>query len=180
MKPAVDPAQLVLLLFDVDGVMTDNGLYVDDNGCAAKRFDIRDGMGLRLLRMAGLKAGIISGHDSPAVRQRAQKLGIDICMVGVEDKVAAFHDICAQEILQPNQVLFMGDDLIDLRLLRRVGFAATVPEAPAIVREHCHWVATRAGGRGAVRELIEHILLLRGQLDALLAHFVDDIVDEGV
>ncbi len=161
-----------VLLFDVDGILTDNGLYVGEDGNTFKKFCILDGAGIKLAHMAGLTTGVISGHDSKATILRADKLAMAVCEVGVKDKVPVFERILRELGVEPHQAMFMGDDYMDLPLLRMAGYAATVPEAPKIVRNQCDFVATIPGGRGAVREVIEHILEGQGSLDALVKRFL--------
>ena len=166
-----DMTKLKALLFDVDGVLTDNGLWVGENGEMLKRFDIRDGAGIKLAQLGGLTIGLISGHQSRATVERATRLGIDICHVGVKDKVPVFEKTLEDLELAPSQVLYMGDDVMDLPLLRRAGVAVTVPEAPQIVRDAAHVTTTAPGGRGAVREIIEAVLSAQGKLDEVLQRF---------
>jgi 3-deoxy-D-manno-octulosonate 8-phosphate phosphatase (KDO 8-P phosphatase) len=173
-RTAPDLDRIRLLLFDVDGVFTDNGLYVQADGTMAKRFDIRDGAGVKLAQMAGYEVGLISGHDSNAVRKRAAQLGIELCYTGVKDKRPVFSEVLTLRGAAPEDALYMGDDYFDLPLLARAGLAVTVPEAPSLVREHCHWISGRAGGRGAVRDTVERLLRHTGKLDAIQAHFLGD------
>ena len=167
----VDPRDLKALLLDVDGILTDNGLYIDEDGRTSKRFDVRDGQGLVLARRAGLEIGLISGHDSKAVRERAERLGIRICFTGVKDKIPVYEGVLQQEGWTDEQVAYAGDDLMDLGILGRCGFAATVADGHELVRERAHFVTNRPGGFGAVRELIEFLLKSRGQWDALVSEF---------
>lgn len=172
MRSPTPAADLALLLFDVDGIFTDNGLYVDEDGRMSKRFDIRDGAAVKLAQMAGYQVGLISGHDSRAVEKRAEQLGIAICHVGVKDKAPVFEAVLRETGCRAEEALYMGDDLFDLPVLTRAGFAATVPEAPDFVRRRCHWTASRPGGRGAVRELVEHLLRETGRLDEIQTRFL--------
>ncbi len=160
------------LLFDVDGILTDNGLYVGEDGTTFKKFCILDGAGIKLAQMAGLKTGLISGHSSQATLQRARALGMEICEIGVKDKVPVFESVLRRLDLNAEEVSFMGDDFMDAPLLRRAGFAATVPEAPPQIRDLCHFVSARPGGKGAVRDMIEHVLEGQGQLESLLKRFL--------
>ncbi|MFT7618847.1 MAG: 3-deoxy-D-manno-octulosonate 8-phosphate phosphatase (KDO 8-P phosphatase) [Planctomycetota bacterium] len=164
--------EIKALLFDVDGILTDNGLYVDEDGRTSKKFCIGDGAGIKLAHMAGLTTGVISGHSSQSTVFRAKQLGMTVCEVGVKDKIPVFERVLADLGLNAGQVLFMGDDYMDLPLLRRAGFAATVPEASSLVRDHCDYVTIKAGGQGAVREIIEYILATQGKLDELMKRFL--------
>ncbi|MEE9394194.1 MAG: HAD-IIIA family hydrolase [Planctomycetota bacterium] len=159
----VSPNRLKALLLDVDGVLTDNGLYIDEEGRTSKRFDVRDGQGVVLAQRAGLQVGLISGHDSKAVRERAQGLGISICFTGVKDKIPVYEKVLEQHAWSDDEIAYVGDDLMDLGILGRCGFAATVADAHPLVREIAHFTTRRPGGFGAVRELIEHLLKARGQ-----------------
>jgi 3-deoxy-D-manno-octulosonate 8-phosphate phosphatase (KDO 8-P phosphatase) len=161
-----------LLVLDVDGVLTDGTLYFGDAGEVLKAFNIRDGHGLKMLAQAGVPAAIITGRSAPAVAARARNLGIDLVQQGVEDKAAALAALTAQTGVAPEHCAAIGDDVLDLPVLRRVRLAATVPDAPAVVREHAHYVTRAGGGRGAVRELCELILAAQGRLDSALAPYL--------
>lgn len=154
-------AGIELLLLDVDGVLTDGSIIYTDNGVELKRFHVRDGSGLKLWGLAGKKSAIISGRTSPAVEVRAQELGIGPVVQRAADKRAAFTQVLAATDMRPEQVCCLGDDVPDLPLLQRCGLAVAVADACPEVRAAAHYVARTAGGRGAVREVIE--LLLRGQ-----------------
>lgn len=146
------------LLLDVDGVMTDGTLYFDENGREIKGFSIYDGHGIRLLQRARIGVGIISGRSSAVVAWRAKELGIEDVHQGSRDKEAAYEMIKAKHRLQDEAVAFIGDDLIDLGLLRRVGFSIAVASAVDAVKQEVDWVTTKRGGEGAVREVIDFIL----------------------
>lgn len=146
------------LLLDVDGVMTDGTLYFDENGREIKGFSIYDGHGIRLLQRARIGVGIISGRSSTVVAWRAKELGIEDVHQGSRDKEAAYEMIKAKHRLQDEAVAFIGDDLIDLGLLRRVGFSIAVASAVDAVKQEVDWVTKKKGGEGAVREVIDFIL----------------------
>jgi 3-deoxy-D-manno-octulosonate 8-phosphate phosphatase (KDO 8-P phosphatase) len=146
------------LLLDVDGVMTDGTLYFDENGREIKGFSIYDGHGIRLLQRARIGVGIISGRSSNVVAWRAKELGIEDVYQGSRDKDAAYEMIKAKHRLQDEAVAFIGDDLIDLPLLRRVGFSIAVASAVEAVKQEVDWVTNKRGGEGAVREVIDFIL----------------------
>lgn len=165
-------SRIRMLVFDVDGVLTDNGLWVSESGETMKRFDIRDGLGMRLAIMAGLQVGLLSGHASEATRQRAEQLGLTFCRVGVRDKLPVFRELLAEHGRTAEETLYMGDDFVDVPVLRAAGVAVTVPEAPHLVKEHCDVVAASPQGRGAVREIVESVLTARGLLDDVLARFL--------
>ncbi len=160
-----------LLLFDVDGVLTDGTVVLPGAGPEAKAFFIRDGLALVWARRAGLSVGLISGRASEATSRRAAELGISILVQGQNDKRAAYTQIVGSRQLADDQVAYMGDDLLDLPVLARVGLAAAPADAVEDVRARVHWVSQYAGGRGAARELIELVLRARGEWDALVREY---------
>jgi 3-deoxy-D-manno-octulosonate 8-phosphate phosphatase (KDO 8-P phosphatase) len=164
-------ANLRLLLFDVDGVLTDGSLNIDARGSEIKRFNIRDGSGLAYARRAGLMTGLLSGRTSEATAARAKELNISIVIQGVDDKRAALGDILAAHALSAEEVGYMGDDLIDLPVLSAVGLSAAPADAAPEVAAVAHFVTWHSGGDGAVREFIEAVLKARGQWDDVVAHY---------
>jgi YrbI family 3-deoxy-D-manno-octulosonate 8-phosphate phosphatase len=150
-----------LLLSDVDGVLTDGHLVVDSRGVESQRFHIRDGLGIRLWLRAGFRFGVLSHRSSQSLRLRSAELGIEIVRQSVENKLMAAREIASEFGLSLEQVAYIGDDLLDLGLLRQVGLAVAVADAVAEVRAAAHYVTKAPGGAGAVREVIE--LLLRAQ-----------------
>jgi 3-deoxy-D-manno-octulosonate 8-phosphate phosphatase (KDO 8-P phosphatase) len=165
-------AQVKLMGFDIDGVMTDGRLYFSPEGDHCKAFFSRDGLGLKLLAKSGVKLAIITGRDSPIVTRRAANLGIELVMQGVEDKRAAMAELLARDNLDFAQCGYMGDDLIDLPLLRACGFSATVPDGHALVRQHACHVAQAPAGAGAVREVCELILRAQGNWERVMAPYL--------
>ena len=163
---------LRLVAFDVDGVLTDGGLYLSDSGEEFKRFNSLDGHGLKMLKASGVELAIITGRTSRCVELRARNLGITRLYQGVEDKLAVMQSLLAEMKLAPEAAAFMGDDVVDLPVLRRVGLALSVPDAPQMVRDHAHYVSQRDAGHGAVREVCELILGAQGTLDAQLAPYL--------
>ena len=161
-----------LAAFDVDGILTDGGLYLSDSGEEFKRFNSLDGHGLKMLKASGVELAIITGRTSKCVELRARNLGITRLYQGVEDKLAAMQSLLADMKLAPEAAAFMGDDVVDLPVLRRVGLALSVPGAPQVVRDHAHYVSQREAGHGAVREVCELILAAQGTLDAQLAPYM--------
>ena len=147
-----------LILADVDGVLTDGGVWFDNQGIESKQFHVRDGLGIHLWRLAGFEFGIITSRSSHLVNVRAAELGIELVRQGVENKLQTAQRIASDAGLGMEQLAFLGDDLPDLPLLRAVGLAMTVADGAEEVRAAAHWVASAAGGRGAVREAIEMIL----------------------
>ena len=160
-----------LMIFDVDGVMTDGTLYYSEQGEELKAFNVQDGHGVKMLRQGGVAAALISARSSRAVELRAASLGIAHVYQGASDKRGAYAALLAQLGLAREQAGYMGDDLLDLPLLTRCGFAATVPAAPDALKQRCHYVTRAGGGRGAVREVCELILRAQGTLErAIDAH----------
>ena len=162
------------LLFDVDGVLTDGLLVYGPDGEGWKVFDVRDGLGLKLAQEAGLKIGILTGRGNAALEARAKEIGFDALIQGRHDKDAAFTEFLTQHGAVPERVAYMGDDLLDLPVLRRCGLAFAPADAVADVRERVHRVVSKPGGRGAVREMCEIILHARGHWDELVAHLLVD------
>jgi 3-deoxy-D-manno-octulosonate 8-phosphate phosphatase (KDO 8-P phosphatase) len=154
--------RIKILLMDCDGVLTDGGLYYTFDGKhvmeGAKVFHIHDGLGLKLAREAGLKVGIISGRISPALTARARDLQIDYLHQSIDDKLSVYEQIRTAEGVSGEEIAYMGDDLPDLPVMRRVGLAIAVANAVQEVRECAHFVTDKSGGRGAAREVVELIL----------------------
>jgi 3-deoxy-D-manno-octulosonate 8-phosphate phosphatase (KDO 8-P phosphatase) len=158
-----------LAIFDVDGVLTDGTLYYTGAGEELKAFNVRDGHGMKMLQASGVTLAIITSRTSRGVELRARDLGIDLVYQGVSEKTAAFDELLRAFALAADAASYMGDDVIDLPVLRRCGLALTVPEAPLLVRRHAHYVTAACGGRGAVREACEFIMQFQGTLDTQLA-----------
>lgn len=164
---------LKLMIFDVDGVMTDGMLYYSEHGEELKAFNIQDGHGIKMLRQYGVEVALITARTSRAVERRAANLGIAHLYQGVEDKRGAYAALLAQLGLTAAQSGYMGDDLLDLPLITRCGFAATVPAAPQALKSRAHYVTHAPGGRGAVREVCELVLRAQGALErAIGAHLL--------
>ena len=163
--------ELEWLLCDVDGVLTDGGLYYDRRGHQLLRFNAKDGLGLKLARQAGLKVGLFSGRGSAALDRRAAELGLDLCMGGLGDKAASFDDFLERHHTEATRVAFIGDDLPDLPLMRRIGLSIAVADAHEMIRDHADWITTAPGGRGAVREVCDALLKARGDWDKLMEQF---------
>jgi 3-deoxy-D-manno-octulosonate 8-phosphate phosphatase (KDO 8-P phosphatase) len=161
-----------LIAFDVDGVMTDGGLYLSDSGEEFKRFNSLDGHGMKMLKASGVEIAIITGRTSRCVEARAQNLGITHLFQGVEHKLEAMIELLDKLKLPCDAAAYMGDDVVDLAVMRHVGLAITVPESPQLVRAHSAYVTQRNGGHGAVREACELIMSAQGTLDAQLAPYL--------
>jgi 3-deoxy-D-manno-octulosonate 8-phosphate phosphatase (KDO 8-P phosphatase) len=153
--------KIKLLLLDVDGVLTDGGIYIDNRGVEAKRFDVRDGLGITLLQRAGIEVGFITGRFSEVVRFRAKELGVRIVYQKVQKKLEVYQRIKQKSRLEDESIAYVGDDIADIAVLRQTGLAVAVRDAWAEVKRHADYVTEADGGRGAVREVSE--LLLKAQ-----------------
>ncbi len=160
-----------ILLLDVDGVLTDGSIHCADDGTEGKRFNTQDGFGLRLLQEAGIDSGLISARSSEAVFRRATELNIRFVFQGVSSKLSTFQNILKETGFKPYQAAYMGDDWLDLPLLTRAGLALAPANAVVQVREAAHYVTSRRGGDGAVREACELILEGRGLFAELLQRY---------
>jgi len=163
-----------MLLLDCDGVLTDGRIIMLPAGDETKVFDVKDGHAIVMLHRAGIKSGIISGRQSSIVRARAKELGIAHVHEMAWVKTEAYEKILAEENLTNEEVCYIGDDVVDIPLLRRAGLAVAVADAVAEVKPFAHLVTTRAGGRGAVREVIELILEAQGKWQEALARYIND------
>ena len=161
-----------LLVLDVDGVLTDGRLYYGGDEVELKAFHIQDGHGLKMLRESGIEVAIITGRTSRAVERRAQNLAVQYVYQGVADTLAVFEQLLARLGLSAAAAAGMGDDLPDLPILRRCGLAVTVPEAPALVRSHAHYVTSLHGGSGAVREVCELLMQAQGTLEGKMREYL--------
>jgi 3-deoxy-D-manno-octulosonate 8-phosphate phosphatase (KDO 8-P phosphatase) len=161
-----------LLLLDVDGVLTDGRIIYDGSGKEWKSFDIKDGQGIKLLQRAGIEVGILSGRSAAAVRLRARELGLALVRQKVRDKEKVFAEIMSRKRLTAEEICFMGDDIVDVPVLRRVGFAVAVADGVDLVKSCAHYVTSRPGGRGAVREVCDLILRLQGKWAAVTEFYV--------
>lgn len=150
------------LLLDVDGVLTDGGLYYDRRGPSILRFDVRDGLAIKLAQRTGIKVGVLSGRNSRALRRRAAELDLDFVTAGSSDKAADFERFLEREATEPKRVAYAGDDLQDLCVLGRCGLSFAPADAVVEVRDVVDSVLSRPGGRAAVRELVEALLKARG------------------
>lgn len=158
-----------LVLLDVDGVLTDGKILLAADGSESKTFDIRDGTGIVLALRAGIQVGLLSARVAAATTQRAAQLRIPIVHQGSADKLATYDQICRAENVRDDEVAYMGDDLLDLPVLGRVGFSAAPADAVPEVRAAAAWVSRSRGGDGAVRELMELVLKSQDKWDSLVA-----------
>jgi 3-deoxy-D-manno-octulosonate 8-phosphate phosphatase (KDO 8-P phosphatase) len=162
-----------LLLFDVDGVLTDGSIIVNGDGTESKQFNIRDGAGIVWALRAGMSVGLLSARLADATSVRATQLGITIVVQGAANKVAGYEQILADAGLTDEQVGYMGDDLQDLPVLRRAGFSAAPADAAPEVRSAVQWVSPSGGGHGAVRECIEHVLRAQGVWRSAVSDYLE-------
>ncbi len=165
--------QIRLVIFDVDGVLTDGSLFLGDDGQEYKAFNSKDGHGMKMLQASGIEIAIITGRSSEVVRIRMQSLGIAHVFQGIEDKAAAYAELKQRLDLRDEQIAYVGDDVVDLPVMTRVGLAVCVADGHPLVRQHAHWTTSLGGGHGAAREVCELLMdaqgSLRPALDAYLA-----------
>lgn len=173
MQDILDKARLIkMVIFDVDGVLTDGSLFLGDGGEEYKAFNSRDGHGMKMLQSSGIEIGIITGRTSDVVKHRMQSLGIQHVYQGKLDKLPAFEELCQLTGLSPEQVAYVGDDVIDLPILVRAGLAIGVQDAHPLVKQHSHWLCPSNGGRGAARDVCELILSAQGHLLPMLEKYI--------
>lgn len=161
-----------LLLLDVDGVLTDGGIIITGEGEEIKIFSVLDGMGIKLLQRAGVEVGILSGRFSPVMKHRSEELGIELLYQGELAKVPAFERILEEQGLREEEVAYMGDDWLDIPILKRVGLAIGVPNAWPPVNNYVHYITQKEGGKGAVREVCDLILTAKGLWDKYLEGYL--------
>jgi 3-deoxy-D-manno-octulosonate 8-phosphate phosphatase (KDO 8-P phosphatase) len=164
--------KIKLLVLDVDGVMTDGGLTIGDDGQEYKTFHAHDGLGMKLLKASGVSVAIITGRTSNVVKKRAESTGVAHFYQGADDKLAAFNDLLEKSSLQAEQCAFMGDDVVDLPPMLKSGLAIAVPDSPDFLLKYAHYVTKKSGGRGAVREVCEMIMQAQGTFDGQMAQFL--------
>jgi len=161
-----------LVIFDVDGVLTDGSIIIGDDGEEYKAFHSRDGHGMRLLQYTGIEIAIITGRTSKVVEYRMNSLGINHLYQGQKVKLPAFEELIERLGLTPEQCAYVGDDWVDLAIMSRVGLAIAVQDADALVKKHAHWITPSKGGKGAAREVCELIMEGQGTLqDQIERHF---------
>lgn len=173
MQKIIEKAKkLKLLILDVDGVLTDGRLFFDDNGKEYKTFHARDGHGIKLLRQTGVEVAIISGRKSNSVALRMKSLGVELVYQGHENKIAAFNEIIESLSITPDQAAHVGDDLLDLPVMTRVGLSIAVNDANDAVKEYADWCLSTPGGLGAVREVCDFIMQAQGTFDDVLKSYM--------
>ncbi len=163
--------KIKLIIFDVDGVMTDGGLIIGDDGLEYKSFNTQDGLGMKLLKASGVEMAIITGRTSRVVTKRAENTGVAHFYQGVDDKLVAFNDLISKLNISAEACAFMGDDVVDLPPMLRCGLSVTVPAAPDCVKQRAHLTTVREGGHGAVREVCELLMHAQGTYDAQFSQF---------
>lgn len=165
-------AKIKLVVFDVDGVLTDGGLFFGDDGQEYKAFYARDGLGMKLLQQTGVEIAVITARNSRVVEHRMRNLGIDNVYQGKLDKLDAFHDLLNRLDVSAGQTAYAGDDVVDLPVMKEAGLAIAVQDAHPFVKQHAHWITQNRGGRGAARDVCELIMQAQGTLDAQLNSFL--------
>lgn len=165
-------AGIRLVLFDVDGVLTDGRLILGDDGQEYKAFHSRDGHGIKMLMHSGVETGIITGRTSRVVEHRVRDLKINHVFQGCENKLATYETLLTKLGVAPETVAFMGDDVVDLAIMLRVGLAVTVQDGHYLVKKYAHWVTPTPAGQGAARDLCEMIMMAQGTYDPQMARFL--------
>lgn len=167
-------ARVRLAVLDVDGVLTDGRLTFDERGGELKTFNVRDGLGVKLLMQAGIEVAVISARESRVVENRMRDLGVQHVHLGARDKLAVFEALLRELDMTAASAAYIGDDLVDLPVLACAGLAATVADADPRVIERAHWRSKAGGGAGAVREFCEFILAAQGRLNEIIEAHIDD------
>ena len=178
LEPVSKAARIRLVLFDVDGVLTDGKILLHADGTESKQFDIRDGTGIVWALRLGLTIGFLSARFSQSTAQRAAQLGVTLLHQGVTSKLETYEQIVDELLLENEQVAYMGDDVLDLPVLLRSGFSTAPADAAEEVRRRVDWVSGARGGHGAARELIELILKAQDKWDGLVAAYMEETTEE--
>jgi len=175
LEPDIDERlkKISLIIFDVDGVLTDGGIIFGTGDLEIKSFNVRDGHGIKIAKRSGLEVAFVTGRSSEIVARRAQDLGVELVYQKIWDKKVVWADLLEKLALSPERVAVIGDDVVDIPLLRRAGVGFAVPDAPEEVRRHAHYVTRQRGGKGAAREIVELILKAQGKWDAALARYYE-------
>ena len=174
MQDIQDKARAIrLVIFDVDGVLTDGSLFIGDDGQEYKAFNSKDGHGMVMLRQSGVQIGIITGRTSEVVRIRMDSLGIEHVYQGKRDKLPAYQELKRAIGYRDDQIAYVGDDVVDLPVMSRAGLSIAVQDAHYLSKQHAHWVTPSGGGRGAAREVCELIMDAQGTLQGALQRYLD-------
>lgn len=166
-------AQIKIVIFDVDGVLTDGSLIVDDNGQEYKAFYSKDGLGMKMLQKTGVEIAVITARTSNVVIHRMQSLGIKHIYQGQLEKLPAFKEILKKMDISAEQAAYVGDDVIDLPVMLSAGLAIAVQDAHPLAKQHAHWLTPHIGGRGAARDVCELIMQAQGTLDAQFNNYLN-------
>lgn len=170
----IEKAKLIrLVIFDVDGVLTDGSLFYGDDGQEYKAFHSRDGHGMNMLQNSGVEIGIITGRTSSVVNHRMKNLNISHIYQGQSDKLPAFESLMEKLDLRPEQIAYVGDDIVDLPIMLRVGLAISVADGHPLAKQHAHWTTSKSGGRGAAREVCEFVMEAQGTLQTALQKYLN-------
>ena len=173
MHSVIEKAKSIrIVIFDVDGVLTDGTLYLTAGGEEIKAFNSRDGHGMKMLKASGVELAIITARESRSVKLRAENLNITLLYQGEKNKLKVFVSLVTKLKLDMSSCAYVGDDLIDLPVMTRCGLSICVPSSPILVKKHVHYVTNSEGGQGAVREVCEMIMLSQGTLDAQLGKYL--------
>jgi 3-deoxy-D-manno-octulosonate 8-phosphate phosphatase (KDO 8-P phosphatase) len=164
-------SKIRLVLFDVDGVLTDGRLFFSDSGEEGKSFHARDGLGINLLQQTGVAVGIITARQSSLLAHRARDLNIQHLFQGRKEKFPAYRELCEELDLNSDEVAFVGDDVVDLPIMLDVGLAVTVPQGHKLVKHHAHWSTMNEGGNGAARDICELIMHAQDSYDKVMQQF---------
>lgn len=167
-----DLKQIMLLAMDVDGVLTDGNVFIGSDGTEFKQFSLLDGHGIRMWHRAGFRTALISGRESKATKLRAEEMEINFVYQPCKSKLECFNDLLAVSGLDAKNIAYIGDDVMDIALVKRAGFGVAVADAVDELKSHAHYVTSRAGGDGAVREVIEYILKNTGKWSELMEHYL--------
>lgn len=165
-------SQVKLVIFDVDGVLTDGSLFLGDDGQEYKAFHSKDGHGMVMLQQSGIMIGIITGRTSEVVRKRMESLGIKHVFQGQKDKLPAYQQLKQELGLADEEIAYVGDDVVDLPVMTKVGLSIAVQDAHNTTKEHAHWITPSAGGRGAAREVCEMLMQAQDKLQPALEHYL--------
>lgn len=173
MKDILDKAKgIKLVIFDVDGVLTDGSLFIGDDGQEYKAFNSRDGHGMKMLQKSGIEIAIITGRTSEVVNHRMKDLGIKTIYQGQHDKTIAFKDLLNNKKITPAECAYVGDDVVDLPVMCQVGLAIAVQDAHPMLKKHAHWLTPSKGGHGAGRDVCEMIMEAKGSLQSELESYL--------
>lgn len=165
-------ANIKLIIFDVDGVLTDGSLFIGDGGEEYKAFNSRDGHGMKMLQKSGVQIAIITGRSSEVVKHRMASLGITHLYQGQQNKLEAYQDLKSRTGYHDDEIAYVGDDVVDLPVMNEVGLSVAVQDAHPVVKKHAHWHTSVGGGRGAARDICEFIMEAQGTLEQQLSPYL--------